>query len=345
MKQPVTLSLCVPTYRRPDCLATLLDSVARQSTTFDQVVVCDDASGDETPDVVSRYADLIPNLSYVRHELNIGLDENFRRSVAAATSDYVWFMGDDDRLRPGAVSKALNLLADHPGVCGVTLGSVDYDSRLEKLTGLRRLPPTHVVTGSAALFADYVHLLGFMSTMIVKRESWTQAETGPTGAFDNLYSQVHRTGVMLGTSGRWVMASDLVVDYRSDNDQFMAKLGGALPRLKRDVDAYSEILADLFKEDSTAAFQASDRVLRTHVIARVRNAVTVGDGLDFGKTIGYLVPIYGQHPYFWRAVVPTLLAPVWLLGPLRQLYRRFNKASGTALARSFEAEGAEVGRS
>jgi len=91
-----SLSICIPTYNRSKLLAELLDSIILQNEPGIEVVVSDDASPDDTADVVAFYTGKLPNLKYIRQDKNIGLDRNFRAVVEAASGDYVWLMGDDD---------------------------------------------------------------------------------------------------------------------------------------------------------------------------------------------------------------------------------------------------------
>ena len=54
------LALVITTYERPDALAAVLRSVARQSRPPDEVIVADDGSGEETGRVVAAAARSLP---------------------------------------------------------------------------------------------------------------------------------------------------------------------------------------------------------------------------------------------------------------------------------------------
>src|SRR5262249_43627784 len=70
------LSICIPTYNRSHFLKECLRSLFAQ--TFDhsavEVIVSDNASTDDTPNVVRKYAERYPIVKYVRNETNIGAD-------------------------------------------------------------------------------------------------------------------------------------------------------------------------------------------------------------------------------------------------------------------------------
>jgi hypothetical protein len=52
---------------------------------------------------------------YSRRATNIGGDANILRGATAGTGEYVWVVGDDDVLLPGAIAETLRMIdADRP---------------------------------------------------------------------------------------------------------------------------------------------------------------------------------------------------------------------------------------
>lgn len=74
------------------------------------VVVGDNASSDDTPDVAREFASVWTDTRVLRHETNVGPDENFCRCVEQVNSTYFWIIGDDDLPRAGAIAALLHLL-------------------------------------------------------------------------------------------------------------------------------------------------------------------------------------------------------------------------------------------
>jgi len=164
-----SLSICIPTYNRSSCLKELLDSIIAQGLPEIEVVISDDASSDNTAEIAEAYRDRIAKFTYLRQTENIGLDRNFLAVTAAATGDYLWLMGDDDRIEPGGARRVIEALGRSPGVAGLTLGAIDYDPTMTRATGLRQTPETHLIQGNGAVFSTISDLLGFMSAMVVDR--------------------------------------------------------------------------------------------------------------------------------------------------------------------------------
>ncbi|MDR1123022.1 MAG: glycosyltransferase family 2 protein [Elusimicrobiota bacterium] len=97
------LSVCIPTYNRARFLSALLDSIYAQKTPEIEVVVSDNASTDNTREIVKKYPDII----YRRSGKNLGFDANVLRAVALAKGKYCWLVGDDDALAEGALEYLL----------------------------------------------------------------------------------------------------------------------------------------------------------------------------------------------------------------------------------------------
>jgi glycosyltransferase involved in cell wall biosynthesis len=68
------VSICIPTHQRCRYLHSLLDSLAGQLEAFPhayEVVIADNASLDDTTQVVQAFSERLP-IRYLRHEHNIG---------------------------------------------------------------------------------------------------------------------------------------------------------------------------------------------------------------------------------------------------------------------------------
>lgn len=110
--QPL-LSICIPTYNRAPLLRVMLEALLPQvAAAGDAVEVClsDNASTDETPEVIHQVQALGP-LRPSRNAENLGPIRNFHRVAnEMARGEYVWILGDDDLLRPGTVARVLEIL-------------------------------------------------------------------------------------------------------------------------------------------------------------------------------------------------------------------------------------------
>jgi glycosyltransferase involved in cell wall biosynthesis len=107
------LTLAIPTYNRGVFLRQFLDSVRDQLDSNPQVemIVSDNASTDETPEIIKEELHRGTRLTYIRNPENIGADGNFLQCYERASGKYVWVMGDDDVLAPYALRRIVECLS------------------------------------------------------------------------------------------------------------------------------------------------------------------------------------------------------------------------------------------
>ena len=103
------------------CSSDLVESALSQSHRDLRVIVIDDASTDETPDVTRQLAARDPRVSIVRHTQNRGHIATYNEGIALADGDYLLVTGADDYLLPGAVERAVAILDREPEV-GMVFG-------------------------------------------------------------------------------------------------------------------------------------------------------------------------------------------------------------------------------
>jgi len=105
-------------------LRLALESCMRQTYRDLEVIVVDDASGDNTREVVAGFG---PNVKYI-------LQDNLERAAARnngiknARGDMVAFLDSDDVWEPEHLEKCLQALKDHPGADVAYSGSYIIDS-------------------------------------------------------------------------------------------------------------------------------------------------------------------------------------------------------------------------
>ena len=129
----------IPTYRRPHLLRRAVKSALAQQGVSLQVCVYDNASGDETREVVEALAAEDSRVKYTCHPTNIGAFANFQYGLQHVQTPFFSFLSDDDVLLPGFYAAALAGFHDYPDAmlwAGVTVrmdpaGRV-YDARVER---------------------------------------------------------------------------------------------------------------------------------------------------------------------------------------------------------------------
>jgi abequosyltransferase len=325
-----TLSICIPTFNRSKYIAELLDSIVEENDPDLEIIISDDASTDDTKEVVGMFNGRIKSLKFIERPKNIGIDANFLAVIGEASGEYAWLFGDDDKLEPGAIKKVLSALKGWPGIAGMTVGVIDYDPELRRPTGIRHMPPTARLSGTETVFTALAEHLGFMSALIVNRRMWnTVCQEYAVLDFKNFYIQVYIIGKMVERFGDWGVLNSPCVRFRTSNDQFLSKFGW-LDRIRIDILAYDQIFSAIFEHNPRVVASLRHRILTTHVLSRVRNAKTSPDSnLEIWPTVILLFKHYRDVPAFWHSAIPTLLVPKWALRGLRAAYQRYSRSSGT----------------
>lgn len=116
-EQPL-LTIAIPTYNRSRYLAQLLESLVPQLKDEPRVelIISDNASQDDTPNLVRRFLRDGLQARYIRNPENIGPDRNFLQCFEDAQGSYVWLIGDDDVVLEGGVEAVLSCCGEGPAI-------------------------------------------------------------------------------------------------------------------------------------------------------------------------------------------------------------------------------------
>ena len=190
------ISVAMCTYNGAEFLAAQLASIAGQTRVPDEIVVCDDASTDDTRRVLESFARTSPTpVSLYFSKQNTGSLKNFERAIGLCTGDVIVLSDQDDVWRADKLQLLEQALRDHPSAGLVfsdaelvdknlnSLGrrmwdQVGFDAHKQKLirTGksLDVLITGWTVTGATMAFrSDYVKLaLPIPSNIAMIHDGW-----------------------------------------------------------------------------------------------------------------------------------------------------------------------------
>ncbi|MDB6089017.1 MAG: glycosyltransferase [Gammaproteobacteria bacterium] len=123
------VSICIPTYNHGRFIADCLRSAMMQTYRDLEIIVLDNASEDDTREIVARVAANDPRVRYVRHPTNTGLIGNLNACIEYARGTYVKLLCSDDLLEPECVADMVEVLDRHAEVslvgCARTLTDVN----------------------------------------------------------------------------------------------------------------------------------------------------------------------------------------------------------------------------
>ena len=99
----IAVSVIIPTYNRAHCVSEAIDSVLAQDPPADEVIVIDDGSTDNTPEVLQAYGDKIK--PFRQENKGVGAARNV--GMHLATGEWVAFLDSDDIWYPGRLRSLL----------------------------------------------------------------------------------------------------------------------------------------------------------------------------------------------------------------------------------------------
>ena len=249
----VKLSICIPTYNRAGYLRQTVDSVICQATEDVEVVISDNASSDNTEEVVRELQSRFPRIVYHRNATNTGADQNYLKVVELASGEYCWLLGSDDVLADTAIETLLKMggssdiyLLDRVNM------SIQMDKVLgrEKMLGAapgafydcsRRDDLTRYFSDANSLGS----LFSYISCIIVRRAKWN-AEPVLEDLLGSAWIHVAKIFLMMHAGGSVMYVGAPLVLNRCENDSFQAAVGYARRRLI-DLD-YPRVAASVFRD-------------------------------------------------------------------------------------------------
>src|SRR5690242_2535363 len=110
------VDVIVPCFNYGRFLQSCVETVLRQQTVDVRVLIIDDASSDNTPLVARQLASEDQRVVFRRHTVNRGNIATYNEGIDWADGDYLLLLSADDCLLPGALTRAVAILAAHPEV-------------------------------------------------------------------------------------------------------------------------------------------------------------------------------------------------------------------------------------
>lgn len=108
------VTVAIPTYNRAELLRGCIESILGQDYQDLNLLVLDNASDDDTEEVVRSLAKQDQRIAYIRQETNLGFVRNWISTIELNKSQYLTIVPDDDLLLPGFISESVQALDKHP---------------------------------------------------------------------------------------------------------------------------------------------------------------------------------------------------------------------------------------
>lgn len=139
----VAITVGVPVYNGADLLDESLSCLARQTFDDFKVVIVDNASTDNSPEIARSWAERDPRFQYVQQDLHVTAMENFFAALRLADTPWFLWRADDDLSADNFLETLHRLAITSPG-CKLAVSTVTTYSLASSRR--RTAAPSNVLT-------------------------------------------------------------------------------------------------------------------------------------------------------------------------------------------------------
>lgn len=130
------VSVIIPTHNRAKILHLAVKSVLHQTFQDFEIIIVDDASQDNTEEVIRGFRD--NRIKYFRREMSGGDAVARNLGIVNSEGEYIAFLDDDDEWFPKKLQRQVTLIeSSQPVVGGVYTGRVNIDGTNGKILSIR----------------------------------------------------------------------------------------------------------------------------------------------------------------------------------------------------------------
>jgi glycosyltransferase involved in cell wall biosynthesis len=300
-----SVSVIVPTHNRAATVARAVRSVLSQSYQELEVIVVDDGSTDETPEVVASFAD--PRLRYIVHATKRGGGAARNTGIDVASGEYIAFLDADDEWLPDKLEDQIAAIQRvDPSVAAIYTGFAVVDAA-GRVAAVRL--PRH--RGSILSELWCANVVRTVSTVVVRRTALQRV-----GGFDPTLPSCQDWDLWLRLAKvhQFDFLPRVLVHYNA------ASAGRITTDTRAVVDGHVRIAEKYLQEAHD--FPARDRA--RHLFALGRRLIQLGYALDAvrAKRMGralLLRAIRTRPAALWMllpspSLIPGLLLESWGLG-------------------------------
>lgn len=126
------ISVAFIVYNGSQYLRTQLDSIIAQTLKVDELIICDDASSDNSKEILEEYKNKHPNLFFIHfNKQNLGPTKNIEKAIQACTGKLILLADQDDYWEPNKVHTVVKWFEQNPTMNGVFTNGTLINSKGE----------------------------------------------------------------------------------------------------------------------------------------------------------------------------------------------------------------------
>jgi glycosyltransferase involved in cell wall biosynthesis len=322
----IKLSICIPTYNRAielgDCLLSVRQSIGERYQDQVEVIVSNNASVDGTEAAALNHLCLFKHGRYFQNKQNIGADKNVYAVAEHAIGDYIWILGDDDKITCDAIDLILQNIQQPYSMIVVNCSVFNRDFT-------KMIAKSQVSINQSAIYTDpnivlsQLHAqIGLISLVIMNRVDFFRTPKPLylkyiKSGFAHLYG--FYAGIFLGRGAVLYNASPLVM-YRANNTSEYNLLDYFTSGKEL---VFSGLLSIGYSKAAVA--KAKKSFFTSYWL---KNAIFIKTRGDYNAAtfIKTMYAHYKSYWAFWFVVVPIWLVPSQLVICIKKTLRVFKRA-------------------
>lgn len=339
-----SISVCVPTRNRANLLRATLSAMQRQTRPYSELIIGDDASEDNTKDVVKSFPD--PRIRYLRYERNVGIYANWNTLIEHCSGDYVCIYHDHDQYSDTILETSANLLDKYPLMSFVhtALTIVDWKGQVRGID-IRDFPEVMQGSRLREVLANFQHSPVMAATAMIRRSAlnrigpfqsaeyglccdkhmWFRlAGEGPVGYVAEVQARIRQRERGTATAafswetifGSWRMWQDQIEEHYAGNPSGRDRARRRIARV-RQFQALTLSLRALLLEPPEAWFRQEHQVVPVMGIpGRFLYRIARSSRIARGLLRGFVLPLHYWRSSF-RAWIEKRRAHAYLKTPVR----------------------------
>lgn len=251
------ISVCMGIYNGEKYIGAQLQSVLKQTMQADEVILCDDNSGDHSAELVQSFIDrncLSGKWRLFCNKENRGYPRNFYHAMSLCTGDVVFLADQDDIWKTEKIEKTLGVMEQHPEAKAVCckFGLIDgADKEIHTMMNPAKTRGTGCVR--KVTVADVFYKCEWPGMVMAYRNEWYQAWAAEKGSESLQIPHDFLIAARAAEENGFLQLDEELAEHRRHDNN----TGGEEHRIRRllnkgrklaEIERYLSLL-DVFKKD------------------------------------------------------------------------------------------------
>ena len=169
------ISICIPAYKRPDCLIRLLNSIHEQTYKQYEIIITDDSPGDQIRQVLEPFTDL--PIQYYSNKPALGSPGNWNYAMSKANGEWIHLLHADDwYASPTSLQHFVNVITEGNSDF-IFCASKEINLATNSIKNMELTEKKRELLDGSPINLLFDNVIGHPSTVIHKKDTSIQYDT------------------------------------------------------------------------------------------------------------------------------------------------------------------------